>query len=223
MTNGKLKTALVVFIILFIGTSALTLYYQEEISDLEREKSELKNFNSSLEENYESLSQTLHTLSQTLEELEENHTKLKQEFQELEENYTILKEGSQYKVREMSLSELETFIDKDTTDENEWVEYEYNCYHFTSDLMANAIEENFAVGFVYLRWDKMSQGSSSGSGAHAITVFKTVDEGKIYVEPQNDKIIKNLEEGDDYLDKAGWADPEYEEYRIQDIETITFW
>ncbi|MCW4021761.1 MAG: hypothetical protein NWF02_01170 [Candidatus Bathyarchaeota archaeon] len=90
-------------------------------------------------------------------------------------------------LRDPTYDEAVSFIDSDLTDENEYSD-DYVCYDFTSDFNANAEEQGFRCGFVYMTFF---------DGAHAIACFNTVDEGIIYVEPQTDEIV-DLEVGQIY-------------------------
>ena len=82
-------------------------------------------------------------------------------------------------LREPKYAEAVEFIDSDLTDQHEYGD-DYVCYDFTSDFNANAEEQGYRCGFVYMTFT---------SGAHAIACFNTVDEGLIYIEPQTDEIV----------------------------------
>jgi hypothetical protein len=84
-----------------------------------------------------------------------------------------------YYIRDPTYAEAIEFIASDLTDQHEYSDY-YVCYDFTSDFNANAEDQGYRCGFVYMTFS---------SGAHAIACFSTVDEGIIYVEPQTDEIV----------------------------------
>jgi len=84
-----------------------------------------------------------------------------------------------YYMRDPTYAEAVAFIDSDLTDQHEYGD-DYVCYDFTSDFNANAEEQGYRCGFVYMTFT---------SGAHAIACFDTVDEGIIYIEPQTDEIV----------------------------------
>ena len=82
-------------------------------------------------------------------------------------------------LRDPTYNEANAFIYSDKTDENTYNET-YVCYDFTADFIANAFQEGYMCGFVYIEFS---------SSAHAVACFNTTDAGLIYVEPQNDQII----------------------------------
>jgi len=84
-----------------------------------------------------------------------------------------------YYLRDPTYAEAIAFIDSDLTEQHEYSE-DYVCYDFTSDFNANAEEQGYRCGFVYMTFS---------DAAHAIACFDTVDEGIIYIEPQTDEIV----------------------------------
>ncbi len=84
-----------------------------------------------------------------------------------------------YYIRDPTYAEAVAFVDSDLTDQHKY-SADYVCYDFTSDFNANAEEQGYRCGFVYMTFS---------DGAHAIACFNTVDEGLIYVEPQTDEVV----------------------------------
>ena len=84
-----------------------------------------------------------------------------------------------YYLRDPTYAEAIAFINLDKTDQNEYTQ-DYVCYDFTADFSANAVQAGYRCGFVYLIFV---------DGAHAISCFNTIDQGLIYVEPQNDEVV----------------------------------
>ena len=74
--------------------------------------------------------------------------------------------------------EMISFIENDTIDENEYVHNDYNCYHFTNDVLDNAREQGMKAGFVHVFY--------SVGADHAIVCFDTSDMGLYFLEPQAD-------------------------------------
>jgi archaellum component FlaC len=84
-----------------------------------------------------------------------------------------------YYLRDPTYEEAMAFINSDLTDLNLYTPT-YVCYDFTADFIANAQGAGFRCGFVYMEFS---------DSAHAIACFNTVDQGLIYVEPQNDNLV----------------------------------
>jgi hypothetical protein len=88
--------------------------------------------------------------------------------------------GSGYNIRDPTYNEMSTFIKNDLTDLHAYDYYTYNCFHYTRDVIDHAFVQGIKVGLVYIEFS---------GGAHAIVVFKTIDKGLIFIEPQNDEIV----------------------------------
>ena len=99
--------------------------------------------------------------------------------------------GSGYSIRDPSYQEMMEFITLDNTDQNTY-STNYVCYDFASDVSSNASLEGYRCGFVYIEF------SDSG---HAIVCFDTVDQGLIFIEPQDDNIV-TLIVGQPYWDRT---------------------
>lgn len=92
-----------------------------------------------------------------------------------------------YYLRDPTYAEAIEFINLDKTNQNDYT-HDYVCYDFTADFSANAVQAGYRCGFVYLIFV---------DGAHAIACFNTIDQGLIYVEPQNDEVV-TVEIGQQY-------------------------
>jgi uncharacterized protein YlxW (UPF0749 family) len=104
-----------------------------------------------------------------------------------DEGVRFLTENGYY-LRDPTYAEAVAFINSDLTDQNPYTT-NYVCYDFTADFIANALEEGYRCGFVYMEFS---------ASAHAIACFNTSDQGLIYVEPQNDEIV-TVSVGQPYL------------------------
>lgn len=161
---------------------------QQKISNL-RENVDMKDSRiENLNEQIGSLNQEIFLRENTIENLEEKISAVKSELQSL-------KKGDRYDLHDPTYSEVEDFLQDDKTDQNEYIEGEYICVDYASDVNKNAMKEGIQCAFVDIRFP---------ASAHAIVAFNTTDEGLIFVEPQNDTIIPDLEQGQEYyqiLDK----------------------
>ncbi len=89
-----------------------------------------------------------------------------------------------YTLRDPTYKEAVTFLRKDRTDKNEFVEDTYGvyvCSHFARDVCNNAEEAGLRCAFVEIRYLE---------GGHSIIAFNTVDKGLLYFEPQSDEQVK---------------------------------
>jgi len=71
----------------------------------------------------------------------------------------------------------------------------YTCWNFAAEVKNNAFKAGYRCGLVYIEFE---------FSAHAIVCFNTTDKGLIFVDPQNDKIVK-VEISTDY-----WTDNGYD-------------
>jgi hypothetical protein len=94
--------------------------------------------------------------------------------------YTSFVAGSRG-LRDPTYLEALDFIESDQTDKNHYKEGKYTCVNFAVDFEANAFESGYNCGFVLVLFANKS---------HALNCFNTTDCGLIFVEPQEDKIVK---------------------------------
>ena len=82
------------------------------------------------------------------------------------------------------IREVLNFLENDTTNENEYAK-DYNCKHFSCDLIRNAMKEGFKCGYVSIRYDCPP--------GHGMVVFDT-NIGFLFVDPQADNVYVNLKD-----------------------------
>ncbi len=133
------------------------------------------------EENWQSaeaeLATTLDRLSTTQAELDNIETELSN----LQINYDGLMTGHSYTIKDPSYKDMLRFLEDDDTDKTEYIEDEYECIEFTTDLCNRAEEKGIRCAYVSVRFP-------DGRG-HAIVAFNTIDQGLIYIEPQYDDLV----------------------------------
>jgi hypothetical protein len=105
-----------------------------------------------------------------------------------------LEDLSQKTIKAPSLQILKDFIKEDDTDKMQYVEGKFECSDFSYRFMMNFLKKGYFSCVAYVE---------SEDRAHAIVVVNTTDAGIVYVEPQYDKIIYDLEVGDNYCKKIG--------------------
>ncbi len=93
-----------------------------------------------------------------------------------------------------TLSEVKTVLDKTHIDKLKYDKNDYNCFDMSYDLI-----QKFREYGIYACTAEMTFTETS---AHMNVAVKTEDYGVIWIEPQNDRILFNLEEGDNYYKKG---------------------
>ncbi len=238
MSNEKGISAIVAVlavstVTLGIGLTGAFLHYSGEVHDLreninaiESEYSQLKSYNQSLLENYEELERLKTNLEENLEAERAEYENLVDNFSRVKSELETLKEGNRFELHAPTFSEVKSFIEKDGTDLNEYDEKEFNCFDYTEQVIDHAMDEGLMSGFVRIIYRELSERGeySSKTYAHALVAFDTADEEIVYVEPQNDVIMKNLEEGEYYWDLieeySGMDFTEYPKWRIEEVTLI---
>lgn len=130
---------------------------------------------------------------------------IKNEMEQINKKYDSLK--SQKGLINPSYKELKRFINKDHTDDLHWTE-EFDCSEFSYTFIKNFAKEGFYASGVELEFYK-----SDEEYGHIIVVVNTTDRGLIYVEPQDDITIKNIDIGDNYCDLVYW-NCDWEIYKV---------
>ena len=80
-----------------------------------------------------------------------------------------------------TFQEMKDFILNDPTSRNMFVLNKYECRHFATNVINNAISQRIMCGFVLLCFDQ---------GQHAVVAFNTTDRGLVFIEPQTDAAIE---------------------------------
>jgi hypothetical protein len=102
-------------------------------------------------------------------------------------------------VRDPTYQEMLDFIALDQTDQNIFSGKNYTCLNFAVDVKNHAFLKGYKCGLVYVIFP---------SSAHTIVCFNTTDSGLIFVEPQNDAIVKPIV-GQPYWDRTKYIPPLY--------------
>jgi hypothetical protein len=124
------------------------------------------------------LASALDSLDTAQAELDEKETALT----ELQVNYEGLMAGHGYTIKDPTYNEMLQFIADDDTDKTEYIEDEYECTGFATDLCNRAEEKGIRCAYVSIRFP--------GGRGHAIVAFNTIDKGLVYIEPQYDDLVE---------------------------------
>lgn len=98
-------------------------------------------------------------------------------------------------------AEMLEFVQRDTTNENTYIEGVYECWDFAADVCRNADAENLRVALVYILLV---------DGAHAIVAFDTIDKGLVFIESISDERMYP-EVGKPYWPRDGYLPPYYDD------------
>ncbi|MBS7614742.1 hypothetical protein KEJ18_03305 [Candidatus Bathyarchaeota archaeon] len=104
-------------------------------------------------------------------------------------------------LRDPTYQEVLDFIALDQTDKNIFSMDNYTCLSFATDVRNHALMKGIKCGLVYVVFAESS---------HTIVCFNTVDQGLVYVEPQNDAVV-NPRVGEPYWDRTQYSPPPYDD------------
>jgi|WetSurMetagenome_2_1015567.scaffolds.fasta_scaffold498627_1 hypothetical protein len=90
-----------------------------------------------------------------------------------------------------TFAELKAFVLTDDTHRHQFIENVYECRHFATDMVNNAVDLGLNAGFVLICYNQ---------GQHAVVAFNTIDRGLIYIEPQTNASI-DVKVGGYYQDR----------------------
>jgi len=185
---------------------------KSQISDLQTTKSSLVLENEDLLVQRQNLEDDVNTLENEKNLLETEMSNLElQVDQAYDDGYlqgVIDGVGTGFNIRDPTYQEALDFITLDQTDQNEYDEDSYYCFHFTADVEKNAFDQGYRCGLVYMEFV---------DGCHSIVCFNTIDHDLIFIEPQDDEIV-TLTIGQQYWDRSKY-EPTYDD-RILDYVIV---
>lgn len=202
----KINKVIIFSIIVFVligATASATYFYldnerQEEITDL---SSYYNNEIGNLQDQIINLSDSVFSFRFEIEVLQSDLNITNNELHKLNnslvENLTelaYLKSGTKYQQHDPLYSEVAAFIANDKTDELPYDDENFDCDNYVELINNNAENQGIRCALVIIYFYDTNIG-------HAIVGFNTVDRGMVYVEPQTDDWVGNLEIGNDY-----WSD-----------------
>lgn len=149
-------------------TQAILESTEKELSDLESDivstKAELQNTEAELQNTIDYLSQVEAELQATKVQLSAIQTDA------LHLHNPIFEEAT-------------SFLRKDKTDANEYLEDEYVCSHFARDVNNNAENQGIRCAYVEIRFPE---------SGHAIIAFDTTDNGMVYFDATTDERVRPI-------------------------------
>ena len=126
-----------------------------------------------------------------MEEITENFDYANQSLQENSTQLSNLLSDDTYEFYDPTYAEVAQFMENDNTDALEYNAQNFSCLHFSQTFIANAIQLSMRCTLVIINFDETNV-------SHAIVGFNTSDNGMVYIEPQFDEWVENLEPGNDY-------------------------
>jgi len=167
----------------------------DELADISLELSETRG---ELESTEEELSSTKIELSNTKRQLSSSERKLsdtKEDLKDVEEQLeiaedtlgglgiTLMRSKQCYDAKlvdnpeatDTTWAEVKAFLSKDKTENNRYIEGEYDCSEFSRDVHNNAEAAGIRIAEVHVRW-------SNDLTGHALNAFLTTDYGLVYID-----------------------------------------
>lgn len=184
---NKYNTLIAVIFFLIFCISILFI-----VNELERKNdkvTELRHENLELKNTIYNKNETIKELKSTIKANEVMIDQYRKQINNLQE-----KIGGDIK-KETTLDRVKSILEETDIDENEYIEDDYNCVDFTYDLVGEFTDRGIYACDTSIYFD---------TGAHANVAVKTEEHGVVFIEPQNDEILMDMEEGEDYCKKAGW-------------------
>jgi cell division protein FtsB len=133
--------------------------------------------------------------NETIEDLQQLNTKLEQEIKQMDVQFEQKIESMSAIDYNPTFNEVKEVL-RNYENYKEYDEEEYNCVDYSQALV-----KEFQENKIYSCLTNMYL---SGTYGHINVAVETSDKGVIYIEPQDETIIYELNSGDDYCDKVGW-------------------
>jgi len=218
----------IAFVICIVGSVSATYFYMDDVKNSEI-NSLTKDYEDKIDKYIDisidfqnqifSLTDQVYNLSSTLNNTNNEIIILKEKWAETnntldEKDVEIenLRTGNKYELHDPTYNEVASFIASDTTDEIPFDFDTFDCENYVLEINNNAEDQGIRCSMVVMYFD----GSDTG---HAIVGFNTVDRGMVYVEPQTDDWVENLEIGNDYWTECVVPKPGYV-YNEEPYDTI---
>lgn len=193
MRLDKTLVMLIVVCCCIAGSVGATYYVVKEIT-----RTEINELTSEYQENTNILASyyqnELDDISAQLEEMTEEFEYVNQSLQENYTQLTNLLSNDTYKFYYPTYNEVAQFMANDNTDKLQYDAQNFNCLHFSQTFISNARQLSMRCALIIINFEESNV-------SHAIVGFDTTDQGIVYIEPQFDEWVENLEPGNDY-----WTD-----------------
>jgi hypothetical protein len=193
MKLSKIIVMLIVICGCIAGSVGATYYLMKDIS-----RTELNELTTEYQENTNILaSYYQNELDDISTQLEEMTKEFEYVNQSLQENLTQLENilsADTYEFYDPTYSEVAQFMENDNTNTLPYDARDFNCLHFSRTFITNAKQLSMRCALIIINFEETNV-------SHAIVGFNTTDQGMVYIEPQSDEWVEDLELGNDY-----WTD-----------------
>jgi paraquat-inducible protein B len=186
----ELKIAIAVISVFLLATifSVIQIF-----SDLQKLKLEFYSTKTNIDSALSSLNQKLNTQDERIDGLVSVFKDLEVKTNNIEKNVQNLTEQvntiSERAIKIPTLEIVKEFLEEDDTDKQKYEEDKFTCVNYANMFVDRFLKKGYYSCVAYLL---------STNSAHTIVAIKTLDYGKIYIEPQSDQIIYNINIGDNY-------------------------
>lgn len=181
-SHGRFWLAIVVLAAVAVVSSFALAWVSNQLNETQAQLTSLERELATRQIELAGVEVELSTVEGTVEDLEAA-------LANLQVNYARLTEGYGYVLRDPTYMEMQDFLARDRTSEEEYIDSGYTCLDFAANVKANAAKEGIRCAYVGLEY--------RGGSGHAIVAFDTTDRGLLFVEPQFDWEV-DLEEGRRY-------------------------
>jgi predicted nuclease with TOPRIM domain len=188
--NLKSKIVITVISVLLLITIASVF---EIFRDLQKLKLEFYSMNTDVYSTLKTLNQKLDIQQERIDviisefkDLKVKTDKIENKVENLTKEVNLISERA---IKIPTLQIVKEFLEEDDTDKQKYEEDKFTCVNYANMFVDRFLKKGYYSCVAYLL---------STNSAHTIVAIKTLDYGKIYVEPQSDQIIYNINIGDNY-------------------------
>lgn len=175
----------------------------ENLTITHREKEELQN-------NFNNLTFEIGIVTGLKNTFQNMYNETETKYDEIDHLYNnLISLSDRYHLHDPTYEEVLDFVEYDTTDQNVYsaVSIGYICAHFARDFNNNAEDEGIKCGIVYFYANYYNDYYEDYIDfGHAISCFNTIDEGVIYVDPQDDTLYDSINEIEEDWISLGYTD-----------------
>jgi predicted RNase H-like nuclease (RuvC/YqgF family) len=182
LTAGPRLKLIIACLLAALMASTIILGYN--LSVWRKSSLELEAWNMELTAQLQELKARVDELSRSVSKIQEESSQLRSQLAETKA------ELDRYQLRRPTMDELRAFLAEDDTNEHRYDEEDYPCTYYARDLRLRAAQHGYNLCFIVVNYRMMWRGEYG----HALNGAYLSDGTFIYIEPQNDKIYRELME-----------------------------
>ena len=135
------------------------------------------------------------------------------ELSSLESENKKLRLGGKHRLHNPTYKEVMDFVAADLTNTRQYIKGEYMIRHFSRDVVNAAKEKGLRCAFIIVIFP-------DGKGV-SLVAFQTIDAGLVFINPQDDKVMK-VAKGGRYWKDNGYTVP-YDDYDDTIVDILIYW